>query len=261
MISNKKNQGTYKSANIGLKYAKGEYIARLDSDDKSLPNRLQEQIDFLDNNKDIKLIGSWCLKINDKNFVLGIMKPPIHEETILGMIFFTNVIAHSSIMFRKKFIESIGNYNESERTSQDYELYLKVIKNQGNICNLDKFLIEYRTHSQNITSKNSTTQLKSMEKTLQKYLKSILGIEIEPKKINLMRRIYLNELDGINRNDKLQLIKYLITFNKKFRKKFPQKLYSHQIAWEQTNIILTNMIFNKFLRKLFRLYILFKIKI
>ncbi|MDD4353774.1 MAG: glycosyltransferase family A protein, partial [Candidatus Nanoarchaeia archaeon] len=71
LIHNKKNIGLTKSLNKGLKIAKGQYIARMDADDISLPQRFQIQYDFLEKNKDIFLIGTTAFLIDDKGDRLG----------------------------------------------------------------------------------------------------------------------------------------------------------------------------------------------
>ena len=123
-----KNIGRTRCLNFGLKFCKGKYIAILDSDDISLLNRLTKQVKFLENNKDIYLIGSNYQVIDENNRIL---KKKYFEHNInlkMRNLLFENFIAHSTVMYRKELLKKVGEYPREFRYAQDYAFYLKVYK-------------------------------------------------------------------------------------------------------------------------------------
>lgn len=152
IIKNITNLGLTKSLNIGIREARGEYIARMDADDISLSERLQIQIDFMDANKDIILTGSWAQLIDQNGKNLSIAKVTddiniIKYSFILGKPPFI----HSSWMFRKEIIKDLGGYNESYKNAQDFELLSRLILN-NKITNIQKELVKLRIHPESITA-------------------------------------------------------------------------------------------------------------
>jgi glycosyltransferase involved in cell wall biosynthesis len=155
LIENKKNIGLTKSLNVGLKKSKGKYIARLDSDDISLKNRLKMQVDFLEKNKDIFLIGSGALNIDENSKSLGEYRPENDYKKTKSKLLESNCIYHSSVMFRNK-----GKilYREKFPYSQDYDLYLRLLSKGKKISNLSEILIKYRINPRAVSWTKSAKQ-------------------------------------------------------------------------------------------------------
>lgn len=152
LIDNNKNLGLTKSLNIGMALAKGQYIARMDADDVSMPERLQKQVCFLDNHEDVGVVGSNMLYFGDRDAKTNF--PLDHDAIKLHLLFYT-ALAHPSIMLRRDVLEKNGiKYNDQYRFSQDYYLYC-CLYNITKFANLGDFLLRYRIHhSQISTAKN-----------------------------------------------------------------------------------------------------------
>lgn len=139
------NQGLTKNLNSLLKFAKGNFISRMDADDICESNRLEEQVKFLEKNKKISVVGSIAYQINDEgNKKAEYRKVPLNHEDIAKTILTVNPIIHPSVMFRKEDILKIGGYNENYRTAQDYELWFRCIANGLKLANINKPLLQYR---------------------------------------------------------------------------------------------------------------------
>lgn len=138
-----KSQGLARSLNFLARRAKGDYLARMDADDVSLPNRLAEQSRFLDNNPSISLVGSWVKVINQKGRTIAKFKYPINHKEIRRMILSNNPFVHPSVMLRRSIFEKIGGYDENLTYSQDYDLFLRIIREYKG-ANLPKFLLKLR---------------------------------------------------------------------------------------------------------------------
>ncbi len=143
LIKNKANLGIGASLNIGLDRAKGSYIARMDADDISISNRLLVQYEFMKNNKDIGVCGSWYKNFGKSN---KIKHKPIFSENIKVALLFDCVIGHSTVMIRKEVIDKTGlKYNGNYKKSQDYDLWSR-LSPLTKFYNIPQVLVKYRVH-------------------------------------------------------------------------------------------------------------------
>lgn len=150
-VKNTGKKGCFPSRNCGNKLAKGKYIAVMDSDDISIPERLQTQFDFMEQNPEIGICGSWAKTFGDKN---EIIKPWQMHEKIRDANFFSCAMIHPTIMFKNK--DGIV-YSEEGLSAQDYELYCRKI-NELKFANIPKVLLLYRVHETQIGIANKTEQ-------------------------------------------------------------------------------------------------------
>lgn len=150
LINNGENIGLTKSLNKALKQARGEYIARQDADDISLPNRLKEQLQYLQEHPEIALLGTGAYIIEESGNILrrGVPLAEPSKENLVK----DNPFVHGSVMFRKKIIEEVGAYNEFYRYSQDYELWLRIAVHHK-AANLTHPLYKARRHSKSVQAK------------------------------------------------------------------------------------------------------------
>jgi len=142
-IKNDKRVGFRNCLNQGLKIAEGEYIARIDDDDVWLPEKLAEQIEFLEKNKDYVLLGCGAIIIDENGKELYRFQPPTENEDIKKVILSRNPFVHSSVVFREETALSAGGYNAELKENEDLDLWLRLgIK--GKMYNLNKCLVKYR---------------------------------------------------------------------------------------------------------------------
>lgn len=151
VIRNQTNLGLTKSLNTALKVAQGEYIARMDADDISLPHRLQVQKDFLDSHPNIVCVGSSLIIIDAHGKEIGIKQATTDSDLLMFYMILKNQIAHPSVMFRKDIIVKHGGYNEQTKYAQDYELWSRLMAEGCIFSNISEPLIKYRLHTGSIT--------------------------------------------------------------------------------------------------------------
>jgi|GEM_PF-653478 len=147
---NSENKGLTKSLNIGLKLCRGEYVARMDADDISLPQRFEKQVKFLDENSSCLAVGSWCLRVDCDNKILHKWTHPTEYEDIKKSLLIRNSIFHGSAMARRIALVKIGGYNENYQYSQDYDLWLR-LSETGEIRNLPEYLYASRVTPEGIS--------------------------------------------------------------------------------------------------------------
>jgi len=141
---NEKRLGFVKSLNKGLSLAKGDYIARADSDDIQKVDRFKLQVAFLEANKDIGIVGSSLEKIGENGEKKGIRYYPSTPESVKKKMVVKNTIAHGSVMMRREVVYMLGGYNEEFEKAEDYELWMRAIRKGIKIANIPEPLIKYR---------------------------------------------------------------------------------------------------------------------
>jgi len=155
-IKNETNIGLVKSLNKGITKSKGKYIARIDDDDVwSDKQKLEKQIEFLENNSDYVLTGGGMIKINEKGREIVRYMLPEEDEDIRRAILQNNCFAHSAVVFKKESWQSAGGYDETLDFSEDWDLWMKFGK-LGKYYNFQKYFLIYLKAGQNKTSEEKS---------------------------------------------------------------------------------------------------------
>lgn len=142
-INPKKGRGS--ALNYGLEYCNGKYIAINDADDYSFPDRLTKQVEFLELNPEIGLVGTHSIL---KNYSTGeeiLHNRPIDEQGIKKAFTNGQPIQHVTVMMRKKIIEDIGGYNENIKFLFDRDIFLRIAA-VSKLANLKDILVEVGHH-------------------------------------------------------------------------------------------------------------------
>lgn len=150
-LISQQNGGVSSALNNGLKISKGKYIARFDADDVCYPTRLQKQYDFITANPEYILVGSDADYMTESGEHIYTYRNVGHtNEEINQTIKMHCSFIHSSVMYPKELVTSIGGYEIKAHTFEDYFLWTKLIK-FGKICNLPEPLIKVRFNPSSVT--------------------------------------------------------------------------------------------------------------
>ena len=132
-----------------LKYAKGKYIARMDDDDESEIERLEIQVNFLENNFQYDLV-SCNIKLFDDDGIFAQKTYPsiVTEESFL----FNSPIVHPAVLARKKCFDIVGGYSEESVCVrvEDYDIFMRMFEKGIRMYVIQKFLFFYRDDNQTI---------------------------------------------------------------------------------------------------------------
>lgn len=151
LVRNQTNLGLARSLNTGLGLAQSEFIARMDADDISLPERLATQVSVLDKCPEVGVLGTAaCLIDSCGSLGQRVQYPERHDQLHWIMCFFENPIIHPSVMFRKKLVKDLGGYDETYTTSQDYNLWSRVLE-KARLANVQDVYLYLRKHEDNIS--------------------------------------------------------------------------------------------------------------
>jgi glycosyltransferase involved in cell wall biosynthesis len=182
LIKNDQNLGVADSLNKGIMAARGIYIARMDADDISMPERLQKQTDFLRLNPKLGFCGSWVeAKSESRDMV---WEYPISNEAIRCRLLFANSFAHPSVIFsRDLFVKNKLFYNRAYETAEDYELWVRALE-VTQATNLGDVLLVYRIHSHQVSAKNLNRQFLTTQ-DVHRVLIQNLGIDCSKNELDV----------------------------------------------------------------------------
>ncbi|WKS95141.1 glycosyltransferase family 2 protein [Riemerella columbina] len=169
ILQKKENKGTrgfIENLNWGIQSAKGKYIARMDADDISHLQRFEKQVQYLEQNPEVFIVGAHINFIDEEGKIIGEKKAPITPEQISYTILKSIPLFHPVIMFRNEAV----HYRENIWYCEDYELYLRLMTEGKIMTNLDEKLLDYRLLTSSISRKGrSLVKYMFLNKAFQMY--------------------------------------------------------------------------------------------
>ena len=137
-------EGLAAALNFGIAQSKGRYLARADSDDIQESDRLQKQVQFLDANPEVGVVGAAIKKIDGHNNICGQRKYPTSHADISRVSCIKNPLCHPTVTLRREILDLWGGYDPSFKRAEDYELWLRLIRHGVRFANLEEPLVRYR---------------------------------------------------------------------------------------------------------------------
>jgi len=182
------NTGYTNSLNLGLELAKGKYVARMDGDDISLPERFAKQVAFLEENSEVVVCGSFCYRMGENRIVYT----PEKHETIKLTLLRENALVHPSVMMRKDALDKLSIvYDVTKEPAEDYDLWVRLLP-IGKMHNLQEVLLNYRVHNNQVSKKRNEQQINSATSSKLQLLRYLNG-EIDSKEQEVLKKIFLNK--------------------------------------------------------------------
>lgn len=157
LFKNDVNKKLPKTLNFGISQANGKYIARMDADDISLPERFAKQVEFMESHPEIGICGTWLVEFS-KTEGKSVTPNITHEDIIVTMYFSNNCIAHPTVMMKANIFQKQNIlYNENHMgIAEDYALWNECLNNNIRFHNLPIILLRYRIHDNQTTLSNFT---------------------------------------------------------------------------------------------------------
>lgn len=166
-----KNAGLSNVLNVGIGMARGKYIARMDSDDISLPNRLQVQVDYLETHPEIDLVSVGMQLFGAKEDIWIREQNP--EKVKINALFHSPILHASSVWCKDSFEKQGLRFRQEMVPAEDYDLWARALVNGLKLVNLPDVLYQYRMHPSQATLQTDKTSAKSRE-VQQEYLRLAL---------------------------------------------------------------------------------------
>jgi glycosyltransferase involved in cell wall biosynthesis len=170
------NKGLTKNLNIGVGMSKGDYIARMDADDISLPTRFEEQVFYLEQHPETVAVFSLVDLIDEEGKPAGSWpddRRATSYEAIRRLLPLRNCLAHPTVMIRKKILQEYG-YNEKQLHSQDWDLWLRLVNDGKRIEKISTPLLLYRIHNNSVTKiSNKRSAFLKIHQSYKPYLQQV----------------------------------------------------------------------------------------
>lgn len=177
-LKNEVNSGICVTLNKGLDAARGRYIARMDADDISLPQRLAVQVQYMDTHPDIGVAGCLVERFYDDN-ISNHDFPPSETDSnqCRASLLFSTCVAHPATIIRKHVLVKYGlSYDDRFRGMEDYHLWWR-LSQYSSITNISQVLLQYRIHKNQVTQKPVTEDFTRLHKVFVKQRLDDIGID------------------------------------------------------------------------------------
>ena len=170
IINKKTNSGAADSRNKGLKISKGEYIAIMDADDISLPERFKIQYNYLEDNPKIFLVGGSYELIDSKGNKLNEVITSLNPQEVAELLPKKNIIHNPTVMLRNI---GVPRYRIKFEQGEDYDLWLRFLTEGKKLSVLLNIIIKYRFHPNSYTTLSNKKQTLFVEKARQFYFERV----------------------------------------------------------------------------------------
>lgn len=221
-IDNIVQKGNYKCRNIGMSVAKGCFIAVMDGDDIAKPTRLAVQYEFMCKMPNCVALGSSIELIKNDDVFKRTNYIQSSDEIRIGLLK-DNMCTHPSLMIRAETLKKNQIfYNESYLYASDYDLMVR-LSQIGEICNLSEALLQYRIHSNQITSKYRKQQSSFADQIRLKQLSQVL--HINPKKRETKMHLLLMRDNKVKKNEIKRMERWFV---KILNKNAKYKVYNNE---------------------------------
>lgn len=154
--------GFIKSLNRGLEASKGKYVARMDGDDFSHPDRFEKEVAFLEANPDVVVVGGQMNIMDENGEITSARSYPTGGPKLFLFSCVRNPLAHPTIMMRREVVDKGYRYDESLKMSEDLDFWLQLMNDGYKIANLPDTLINYRVMGNFLEKRSSDVQREVM---------------------------------------------------------------------------------------------------
>jgi glycosyltransferase involved in cell wall biosynthesis len=187
------NQGFLAALETGCARARGRYLARLDADDVSLPERLARQVAFMDAHPEVGVVGSAIHVIDDRGVRSRTKSYPTGSGLAAWSMIFFNSLAHPAAMFRRSAFEAVGGYPAGcAGGTEDYAIFLEISR-VARLANLPDVLLLYRIWGGNMTSVKWEAQEADAVRLLRQFLARAFAFELSAEDARALRGLSRDE--------------------------------------------------------------------
>jgi glycosyltransferase involved in cell wall biosynthesis len=208
IIDLKENRGNCAASNVALKQAKGKYIARMDADDVSLPQRIEKQVTYMELYPDVLLSGTFLQLMNEKGKLSeDVWEYYLRDSDIKIDFLFRSAVIQGTSIIRKEVIDKPGLlYDETNKASyaEDFDFFYR-ISQVGKLGNIPEILLHYRRHEENITKKLKT---RAAELKAGNFKRVLVDLGFNEEEIDIESHLFLTGLNTSSLNkEKLKAVK------------------------------------------------------
>ncbi len=206
VLHNLKNSRISNSLNRAISSASGKYLARMDADDLSRPERFAKQVQFLDEHPEVDVVGSWYRLFGA--VISHVMENPIRDEDIKAGLLFNSALGHPTVMMRASSISGLPLVYDSEfDRAEDFELWTRAASIL-NYSNIPEVLLDYRIHKSQTGSLSGVLQREIANRVRLRYLQK-LGVSLSPASFEVHLKLANFKLGELKGTEFLSVDRYL----------------------------------------------------
>jgi glycosyltransferase involved in cell wall biosynthesis len=147
----------------GVAEARGDLIARMDADDVSLPHRLERQLELLERESGLGLVGCGVETIDERGRATGSWLLPAADDALRRRLLLRNLFTHGSVVMRRSALEAAGGYSGAYGANEDYDLWRRIARG-WRLAAVPEVLYRYREHSAAVTKQDVAARVASRER-------------------------------------------------------------------------------------------------
>lgn len=250
LVHNNGNLGLIATLNRGMELAEGEYIARMDCDDISLPLRLAKQVAFMDRHLDVGVCGTWYMSFGSGTD--HVCRLPSDVNGIRIIFLFNSMIAHPTACIRRSIVVSNSlSYDKNYPHAEDYEFWTQVLEN-SDLANIPEILLYYRVHASQITQKHISFMRDSSNRVRTKLLQEMGSFpsaeELEIHKFLGSPETFVSIVSNLNdcKSYLAAADRWLCKLNaiNSISQKYPEPLFTRMLLWRWS--ILWHLVYTRY---------------
>ncbi|MBN2098587.1 MAG: glycosyltransferase family 2 protein [Dehalococcoidia bacterium] len=186
-VYQQENRGCVAASNRGCQLARGEYVARMDHDDVSLPQRLAKQVSYLEAHPEIGVLGTWIQEIDSRGLKREIRPKLTKPRVVAWGLCFESCLPNPTVMMQRAVIERIGFYGTEVPYADDYDLWVRA-SSVTQLANIPEVLLLYRVWPGSLTYLYPDTVQMSAAKVAHSRIASFLGSEVPMETVLGLRK-------------------------------------------------------------------------
>ncbi len=168
------NRGLIATLNDGWRRARGAYIARMDADDISLPERLAQQAAFLDAHPAVGVVGGAIRRVDREGHLLPVQRFPALHAVIAWQMLFEPALIHPAVMLRRTVLALAGGYDPAMTHAEDFDLWVRLSR-VTRLHNLTEVVLHLRKHATNVSVVHRGTQIERSTVIRRQAMADLLG--------------------------------------------------------------------------------------
>jgi glycosyltransferase involved in cell wall biosynthesis len=190
------NEGMIPALNRGCRLARGQYIARMDADDISLPHRLERQVEFLEGHPDIGIVGTWASRIDENGSIIGDWCLSPNPNILNWTHFFRVCVIHSTAMIRRDVLEKVNFYRPDATHAEDRDLWLRASA-ITEFSNVPEILLKYRVWRKSTSRRLGQQYKENQINLLALFVSQFLNRDVSMEAVNGLQGSKLDSLERI----------------------------------------------------------------
>lgn len=204
-VEHAENKGLVQSLNDAFEKAKGTLIARMDADDICLPQRIEKQVEYMEEHPECFVLGCNRVDINEQGQVINNQRKVVCEDKLLRkMLKYDSPFTHPSLMIRREVMEKLNGYRNVD-SAEDYDFFLRCKKEGYGFANLSEQLLRYRIRPKGISKSRAYQMVKG--KRFAKKISKKQSLLIEGPDYNDNERlVYEQYLQAIEKKKYLEML-------------------------------------------------------